>query len=113
VREGLQSILNGFKDVQVVGEASDGEEAVAFSQSLQPDVIVMDVNMPKINGIEATRQIIRAHPSTVIIGLSVNDDPFVAETLLKAGASAYLTKGRAAKDLYHTVWSAYKSKRGA
>jgi PAS domain S-box-containing protein len=112
VREGLRSILNGFRDVQVVGEASDGEEAVAVSRTLQPDVIVMDVNMPKMDGIEATKHILHARPRTVIIGLSVNDDPFIAETLIKAGASGYLTKGRAAKDLYHTIWSAYKSKHG-
>lgn len=112
VREGLHSVLNGFRDVQVVGEASNGEEAIAASQTLQPDVIVMDVNMPKMDGIEATKHILHARPSTVIVGLSVNDDPYVAESLLKAGASRYLTKGRAAKDLYHTIWSAYKSKRG-
>lgn len=112
VREGLQSVLNGFRDIQVVGEASDGEEAVTVSQTLQPDVIVMDVNMPKMDGIEATKHILRARPRTVIIGLSVNDDPFIAGTLLKAGASGYVTKGRAAKDLYHSIWAGYKSKHG-
>jgi PAS domain S-box-containing protein len=112
VREGLQSVLNGFKDIQVIGEASDGEEAISASQDLQPDVIVMDINMPKMDGIEATKHILRARPSTVVVGLSVNDDPYIAETLSQAGASAYLTKGRAAKELYQTIWSAYKSKHG-
>ncbi|HSL03197.1 MAG TPA: PAS domain S-box protein, partial [Nitrospiraceae bacterium] len=74
VRQGLRSVLETYVDIEVIGEASDGEEAVVKAEQFQPSVIVMDINMPKMNGIKATAQIKARFPSTVIIGLSVNAD---------------------------------------
>lgn len=71
-RQGLRSIVTGYDHLEVVGEASDGAEAVELTQQLNPDVVVMDVNMPKMDGIEATQHIKAKQPATVVIGLSVS-----------------------------------------
>jgi len=102
VREGLRSLLNDYPDIEVVGEAGNGEEAVELSKHLLPRVIVMDVNMPKMDGIEATRIIAQNLPS-VIIGLSVNASPRVRDSMSEAGAYALLTKESVAESLYRTI----------
>jgi DNA-binding NarL/FixJ family response regulator len=103
VREGLKSILMGYPDLEVVGEAGDGEEAVTLAGEVAPHVIVMDVNMPKMDGIEATRRITCAYPDIVVIGLSVNATAHVAEGMKVAGALTLLTKESAAESLYYTI----------
>ncbi len=93
VRMGIVRMLSDIKEFEVVGEACSGEEAVKLARELQPDIILMDVRMPGIGGLEATRKVLAACESTHIIAVtSVSDDLF-PERLLKAGASGYVTKG--------------------
>lgn len=92
VREGLSRMLYSHSDLDVVGEASNGEEAIELSRELIPDVILMDVNMPKMSGLEATRIIHSELPHIRIIGLSMYDEDDQAEAMLNVGASAYLSK---------------------
>jgi len=103
VREGLRSILRGYADINVVGEAGNGEEAIERAKELSPNVIVMDVNMPKLDGIEATRRIRHDCPDTAIIGLSVNASQQVVDAMKEAGALTLLTKESAAELLYQTI----------
>jgi len=105
VREGLRSLLSDYPDIEVVGEAGNGEEAVELSRHLLPRVIVMDVNMPKMDGIEATRIIARSLPS-VVIGLSVNASRRVRDSMSEAGAYALLTKESVTESLYRTIKAA-------
>jgi PAS domain S-box-containing protein len=103
VREGLRSILESYADLEVVGEAGDGMEAVKLARTRHPDVVVMDINMPRMDGIAATRQIKQDHPSTAVIGISVQDSAQVEQAMLSAGASKFLTKDRAAGHLYEAI----------
>ena len=73
VRQGLRSVLESYADVEIIGEASNGTEAVACANRLQPSIVVMDVSIPIMNGIEATRLIKERHPDTIVIGLSVQE----------------------------------------
>lgn len=91
-RFGLKALLATEPDLEVVGEASTGAHAVTLAAELAPDVILMDINMPDLNGIEATRQIVRAHPNTGILILSMLDDDTVFSAM-RAGARGYLLKG--------------------
>ncbi|WP_342347611.1 chemotaxis protein CheB [uncultured Nitrospira sp.] len=92
-REGLRTLLNACQDIQVVGEAENGEQAVELAHTLQPDVFVMDINMPVMNGIEATRIIKARQPSIYIIGLSMHADQIVQQSFSAAGGNQYVTKG--------------------
>jgi len=88
-REGLMSILEEVDGIQVVGEASDGAQAVEKARDLQPDVVLMDINLPAMNGIEATRKITAKMPDIRIIGLSVDSEDDMADSMIAAGAAAY------------------------
>ena len=103
VRQGLRRVLESYPDVQVVGEASDGEEAVAAVDHLTPDVVVMDISMPKMSGIQATAVIKSCHPEITIIGLSVNAGGENRSAMLKAGAAQLLTKEAAVEQLYDAI----------
>ena len=105
IRQGLRAILDGFQDVLVIGEATNGEEAVSVVSNVRPDVVLMDVNMPKMDGIEATRRIVTTHPSTVIIGLSINDSPPLIDAMKKAGAAGFVAKEAAAEQLHDAIVS--------
>jgi LuxR family transcriptional regulator, maltose regulon positive regulatory protein len=87
----------------VVGEAGDGARAVELATELEPDVVVMDVTMPKMNGIEATEQIVSSLPNVRVIGLSMHSESDMAQAMQRAGASAYVTKGGAAIDLIDAI----------
>lgn len=108
VRQGLHSILDAYADVEIVGEASTGFEAVTLVDQLLPSVVVMDINMPRMNGIEATAAIKACHPAIVVIGLSVQTDEFVRCEMLRAGASALMTKESAVEDLHRTIQQALR-----
>lgn len=102
-RRGLIVVLSASPDVQVVGEASDGEEAVARAQELRPDVVTMDVRMPRLSGIEATRQIRDLLPATEVLMLTVSDDEEDLYESVKAGANGYLLKEIAVDEIAETV----------
>jgi signal transduction histidine kinase/CheY-like chemotaxis protein len=103
VREGLRSIIEGHGDLEVLGEASDGCMAVEMARALRPDVVLMDVNMPRMNGVEATRLITAEFPEIRIIGLSMHEDEKIARDMQEAGASDYLSKGGAFDTLYEAI----------
>jgi len=99
LREGLRLMLEADAQLHVIAEAEDGRTAVRLAQELDPDVIIMDIAMPELNGIEATRQIITADPTRKVIALSMhNDKQFIVE-MLKAGASGYMLKDSAFTEL--------------
>lgn len=103
VRQGLRSLLEALPDIEVIGEAGDGIEAIRLTEFLQPDVVVMDVNMPKMNGIEATRQIRQNNSGIQVIGLSVCQDKETEQAMREAGAAAYLFKESAGQELYRMI----------
>lgn len=103
MREGLRRIIEGEDDLMVVAEASDGKEGVKLARETAPDVVVMDVNMPKMNGIEATRKIKSEAPDVHIIGLSLHNEENIVRAMRSAGASAYLTKEEAFETLCATI----------
>ena len=99
VREGLRSLLSGQSDIRVVGEAADGREAVKAAQRLNPDVVVMDLTMPELNGVDATTQIKKTCPDTRVVILSMHSGDEHVFPALRAGASGYLVKGSGLSDL--------------
>jgi len=103
VRQGLRSILDGYPNLDIIAEAGDGEEAITLARLLKPDLIVMDVNMPRLDGIEATKRIREELPATHVVGLSVNEAEHIVKSMRAAGAAAFLTKESAADHLYETI----------
>lgn len=103
VREGLRSILEAYHDLEVVGEAGDGMEAIKLARTRHPDVVVMDINMPRLDGVAATRQIKRDLPRTAVIGISVQDSAQIEQAMMSAGAAKFLTKDRAASQLHEAI----------
>ena len=103
VRQGLRSVLEEYADVTVVGEACNGAEAIDQVEVLRPSVVVMDINMPVMNGIEATAAIKGRHPDIPVIGLSVQADGANEEAMKQSGAATLLTKEAAVEDLYRTI----------
>lgn len=111
VREGLRAILERDASCSVVGEASSGREAVQLAQTLKPDVIVMDVAMSDLNGIEATRQILTETPGARVVALSSHSDRRYVKAILGAGASAYVLKANAYDELLRAVEAAARGKK--
>jgi PAS domain S-box-containing protein len=103
MREGLRSIIEAQPDMEVVGEAADGAAAVELARTVSPDVVIMDLNMPDVDGLEATRRIAAEAPHVRVIGLSVHEDAETAAAMRQAGAAAYLTKGGESETLYATI----------
>lgn len=108
MREGLALLLKNEPGIVVAGEASDGPQAVELAKALAPDVVVMDVNLGEMGGIEATRRILADSPIVKVIGLSMHNDRSVAERMLEAGAAAYLNKGEASEKLVEGIRSSFK-----
>jgi DNA-binding NarL/FixJ family response regulator len=103
LREGIRALLSAEADIEVVGEASDGIEAVEQVQRLRPHLVIMDLVMPRMNGLEATRQIRARHPDVRILILSMYDDDEYVREITQAGASGYVLKRVAAEDLVRAI----------
>ncbi len=103
VRQGFKMILSAQPDMEIVGEAGNGRDAVELCEKLQPDVVVMDVAMPELNGIEATRRLTAASPRTRVLALSMHKDSVYVREILRAGARGYLLKDAIAGDLLSAV----------
>jgi CheY-like chemotaxis protein len=103
VREGLARLLEEEPDVEVVGEADDGRQAVDLVKELRPDIIVMDVSMPVMNGVDATRVIKREFPGVRVVALSMFDQEDMVQSMLEAGAEAYLCKSGPSEELIRTI----------
>lgn len=92
VRQGLTSLIEKQLNVEVVGEAKDGQEALDFVRELSPDIVIMDVSMPNLNGADATHLILRDHPGIRVIALSMHTEKHIVRDILQAGAKAYVLK---------------------
>ena len=103
MRDGLRAVLERESDLHVSGEAADGRTALELCSTLHPDVVVMDIGMPGLNGIEATRQVTTHHPRTKVVALSMNADRRYVHAMFEAGAWAYLVKSSASEELIRAI----------
>jgi len=103
VRQGLRNLLEAHSDYRVIAEAEDGKSAIQLTNNLLPDLVIMDITMPDINGIDAARQISAKHPNIKIIALSMHSDRRFVTEMLDAGASGYLLKDCALEELTHAI----------
>jgi DNA-binding NarL/FixJ family response regulator len=103
MRDGLRALLEREPDMDVVGEAADGHQAIEQAAALSPDAVVMDISMPGLNGIEATRRIVEAHPGMKVVGLSINADRRYVRAIFEAGAVGYLLKNAASDELIQAL----------
>lgn len=113
LREGLIALLRSVGGMEVVGEAPNGETAIILAQQLRPDVIIMDVSMPGMGGIEATRVITREAPESRIVGLSMHASPETSTAMRQAGARAYVTKGGPSHQLLDAIRDCGAAKNAA
>ncbi|MEN8263426.1 MAG: response regulator transcription factor [Nitrospirota bacterium] len=103
LREGICSLVKGFPDMEVIGEAADGRTVLKLVDDLSPDIVIMDISMPDLNGIDATRRITAGHPKVKVIALSMHYDKQFVSEIFKAGASGYLLKDCAFDELEHAI----------
>ena len=103
MREGLRALLQGQRNLDVIGEADDGRTALDMAAEMRPDLVVMDVGLPDLNGIEATRQLVASQPEVRVIALSMHSDKRYVLQMLRAGAKAYLLKNTASEELLRAV----------
>jgi len=103
LRQGLRTLLEQEKDIQIVGEADNGRSSVKLTGELAPDVVIMDVAMPDLNGIDATRRITEAEPRARVLALSMHSDGRYVKGMLQAGARGYILKDCAAEELTHAI----------
>ncbi len=111
VRSGLRLLLQSSPDFAVVAEAADGEEAIMLVDKHKPDVVIMDISMPRLNGIEATSIMKQAHPEMKVIILTVHEDEEYVYQMLRAGASGYVLKSAGKKEIFAAIESALSGKR--
>ena len=104
VRTGLKRLIDDVDGLSVIGEAENGSEAVKYVNELKPDVVILDINMPELNGIQATEILRRDHSELKIIIISMHSDELFPQRLLKAGANAYLTKGSGIEEISHAIF---------
>ncbi len=109
-RQGLRSLLDKQEEMEVVAEAENGRDAVQLVEQLAPDVVIMDVTMPDLNGVEATRQIMSRSPDVKIIGLSMHSDSLFVTEMLKSGAAGYLLKDCAFEELSRAIRTVVEDK---
>jgi DNA-binding NarL/FixJ family response regulator len=110
VREGLRALLKQESDIEIIGEAENGRQAVTLASELTPDVVVMDIAMPLLNGLEATRQILHASPAMKVLVLSAHSDDAYVEQVMALGAAGYLIKQTAAHALPEAIRQVHKGK---
>lgn len=103
IREGLKALINAQADMEIVGEAGDGLAAYKAAKELRPDLVVMDVSMPEMNGAKATERLRQELPETKVLALTVHEDKGYLRQLIQAGASGYVLKRAAAEDLIHAI----------
>jgi DNA-binding NarL/FixJ family response regulator len=103
VREGLKALINAQAGMEVVGEAADGQAALGAATELRPDVVVMDISMPRLSGARATEQLKQACPLVKVLALTVHEDKSYLRQLLQAGAEGYVLKRAAAEELVHAI----------
>jgi len=103
VRETWKMLLQQDNRLQVIGECASGEEAIATAQSLHPNIMLMDINMYPMNGLEATKEICRLCPDVKVIGVSINNQPSYAKNMLLAGARGYVTKNSTREEMIHAI----------
>lgn len=106
IRQALRTVIDNEADMEVIGEAVDGEQAVELARTLQPDAVVMDIQMPKLSGVEATERIKQILPGTLILVLTVHESNEYILRVLEAGATGYLTKGIISKEIPNAIRSA-------
>ncbi|MHC4328516.1 MAG: response regulator [Planctomycetota bacterium] len=111
VREGLKSLLGEQSDMEVVGEGEDGQMAVQLAKELSPDIVIMDMSMPNLNGVEATRLILQHSPNTRVIILSMHSDRNIVKEALEAGASAYVLKSYLFDEMLRALETVAKGRR--
>jgi DNA-binding NarL/FixJ family response regulator len=106
-RDGLATLLEPHPDIEVVGRAADGAEAVALAAELRPDVVVMDIQMPQVNGIEATRRVLAADPSVGVLVFTMGEDDSTLLSAMRAGARGYLVKGASQEEVTRAITSVH------
>jgi len=110
VRKGIRALLEDSAEVQVIGEAEDGRQAIELARELQPEVVIMDISMPRMDGVQATERILAQDTPTEVVILSMHADRYLAEQLLRAGAKGYLLKDSITEELLLAVRSASQGK---
>jgi two-component system response regulator NreC len=103
IRDGLKALLKNYPDMQVVGEVADGHSVLEMTAELQPDVILMDISMPGLSGIEATRQVREISPQTRVLAMTVHEDEGMLREMIRAGAFGYIIKRAAESDLINAI----------
>lgn len=111
VRETWSEILNSDPRFSVIAQAGDGEQAIQLAKQLNPDIIVMDVNLPGMNGIEATQEIITASPTSKVLGVSMHTQPAYARKMMQNGASGYVTKNSSRQEMFQAIIEIFRGNK--
>ncbi len=111
VRETWSFILNTNPEFSVIGEAGSAEEAIIQINYLKPDVVIMDINLPNMNGIDATHEIIKNAPGTKVLGVSLHTQPTYAKKMIQKGASGYITKNSSRDEMFEAIKEVYKGNK--
>lgn len=111
MRETWKMILERDPRIKVIAECASGEEAIRAADSVQPDVMLMDINMSPVNGFEATQHIAGTHPEVKIIGVSINNQPTYARNMIQLGAKGYVTKNSSSEEMLHAIFTVVKGEQ--